>query len=53
MLALSTSIQAQTKLMEKIQDSVEQSTSDRKEKVGDLRDSTKLLIQMPRQETVR
>ena len=44
MLALSTSIQAQAKLMEKIQDSVEQSSSDRKEKFGDLHDSTKLLI---------
>ena len=44
MLALSTSIQAQTKLMEKMQDSVEQSSSDKKEKFGDLHDSTKLLI---------
>ena len=44
MLALSTFIQAQTKLMEKMQDSVEQSSSDKKEKFGDLHDSTKLPI---------
>ena len=44
MLALSTSIQAQTKLTEKIQGNVEQSSSDKKEKFGDLHDSTKLLI---------
>ena len=44
MLALSTSIQAQTKLMEKMQDSFEQSSSDRMEKFGDLHNLIKLLI---------
>ena len=44
MMALSSSIQAQTRLMEKIQESVAQNSSDKKKKFDNLHESTKLLI---------
>ena len=45
MMALSSSIQAQTRLMEKIQESVAQNSSDKKKKFdNNLHESTKLLI---------
>ena len=44
MMTLSSSIQAQTGYMEKIQESVAQNSSDKKEKFDYLHDSTKLLI---------
>ena len=44
MMILSSSVQAQTRLMEKMQECVAQNSSDKKEKFDNLHDSTKLVI---------